>query len=270
MLLTRKNSSARTRHGRTAGLVDSVARGVESALSATMNRRSFLKRSGIGLGAGAAASTITFRSIRPAQAAQAQEEAEQLLAQLRDDGERYVRLRLAAEVLRGAIQRRREQSQGPVLARASELFRDLTLGSFAGLRVDFDEEGEAVLVGLRPGGQTVSVTGMSDGTCDQLYLALRLASLETYLADREPLPVVVDDILIQFDDRRAAAALEALVELSRKTQVLFFTHHRHLVDLAEQRGVVEHDERGVRPRLIRHTDGGCGCVRRPRTAVRRP
>ena len=36
-----------------------------------MNRRSFLKRSGIGLGAGAAASTITFRSIRPAQAAQA-------------------------------------------------------------------------------------------------------------------------------------------------------------------------------------------------------
>ena len=48
---------------------------------------------------------------------------------------------------------------------------------------------------------------MSDGTADQLYLALRLASLETYLDDHEPIPLVVDDILVNFDDARALAAL---------------------------------------------------------------
>jgi uncharacterized protein YhaN len=43
---------------------------------------------------------------------------------------------------------------------------------------------------------------------------------------------VVDDILLNFDDLRATAALGALAELSRRTQVLFFTHHRHIIDLA--------------------------------------
>ena len=45
----------------------------------------------------------------------------------------------------------------------------------------------------------------------------------------------MDDILVQFDDRRAEATLDALLELSRETQVIFFTHHRHLVDLARSR-----------------------------------
>jgi uncharacterized protein YhaN len=84
---------------------------------------------------------------------------------------------------------------------------------------------------------------MSDGTADQLYLAIRLASLENYLKNSTPLPFIVDDILVQFDDRRASATLEALSDLARQTQVIFFTHHRHLVDLARSRladGVAVH------------------------------
>jgi uncharacterized protein YhaN len=169
------------------------------------------------------------------RAAEASELSEQMMAQLRTDVEQYVRLRLAASVLRRAIDRFRQSSQGPVLARASSLFADLTLGSFAGLRPDYDDKDRAVLVGIRPGdGQPVGVEGMSDGTCDQLYLALRLALLETYLDGREPLPFIVDDILIMFDDARAAAALQALARLSEKTQVIFFTHHDHLVRLASE------------------------------------
>ena len=80
----------------------------------------------------------------------------------------------------------------------------------------------------------VHVEGMSDGTCDQLYLSLRLASLENWLERHEPIPVIVDDILLNFDDERASAALKALQDLSAKTQVLFFTHHQHLVELAQQ------------------------------------
>src|SRR5262249_134083 len=86
--------------------------------------------------------------------------------------------------------------------------------------------------GVRPDGRLVGVDGMSDGSHDQLYLALRLATLESWLQSHEPVPFIVDDILLNFDDRRATAALRALAELSRQTQVLFFTHHRPTIDLA--------------------------------------
>jgi len=168
------------------------------------------------------------------QAAEAQEQAEHLLARIRSDAEQYVRLRLASVVLQRSIERFREKSQGPVLQRASGIFSELTLGSFEGLRADYNDKGDAVLMGVRPGGRlTVGVQGMSDGTSDQLYLALRLALLEAYLAHREPVPFIVDDILIMFDDDRAVAALRTLARLSEQTQVVFFTHHRHLVGLAE-------------------------------------
>ena len=167
------------------------------------------------------------------RAAEAQEQAEYLLSQIRSDAEQYIRLRLASAVLRRSIERFREASQGPVLSRASELFASLTLGSFDGLRADYDDKGKAVLVGKRAGnGQTVDVNGMSDGTRDQLYLALRLALLESCQNEREPLPFIVDDILIKFDDDRAVAALKVLASISEKTQVIFFTHHEHLKQLA--------------------------------------
>ncbi|WP_343217778.1 ATP-binding protein, partial [Desulfatitalea alkaliphila] len=85
-------------------------------------------------------------------------------------------------------------------------------------------------------GELVRVEGMSDGTADQLYLALRLAGLEQYLQHNTPLPFVVDDILLRFDDQRATATLEILKELAQRTQVVFFTHHGHLVDLSEAVG----------------------------------
>ncbi|HUY92590.1 MAG TPA: AAA family ATPase [Pirellulales bacterium] len=170
-------------------------------------------------------------------AADAAERAQNLLAELNTDVEQYARLRLAAAVLREAIERYRAKNQGPVLTRASTLFAQLTAGSFSALRADYNEQGEAVLVGIRGGadGKPVAVESMSDGTADQLYLALRLASLETYLDEKEPIPFIVDDILIRFDNDRSAATLAALAALSRRTQVIFFTHHEHLLDLAEQR-----------------------------------
>jgi len=74
---------------------------------------------------------------------------------------------------------------------------------------------------------------MSQGTRDQLFLSLRLAAIEQHIEGRGPFPVIVDDLLVQFDDDRAVATLEVLSELSATTQVLFFTHHKHLVELAE-------------------------------------
>jgi uncharacterized protein YhaN len=132
------------------------------------------------------------------------------------------------------MDRYRDRNQGPVLERAAGVFAGLTCGNFASLRVE-NEEGTATLVGVRPDGRTVALEGMSDGTLDQLYLSLRIASLEHYFAAHEPAPFIVDDILLNFDDERAAAALEALNAVSEKTQVILFTHHHRLVELAQGR-----------------------------------
>jgi uncharacterized protein YhaN len=168
-----------------------------------------------------------------AKAVELAEDAQTILAKLETDVERYAHLRLASTVLAQAIERYREKHQGPILKRTNELFAHLTLNSFEGVRADFDDNDNPVLVGVRMGDEEVRVEGMSDGTADQLYLALRLASLETYLKNNEPMPFIVDDILIRFDDKRATAALQVLAELSTKTQVIFFTHHQHLVELVE-------------------------------------
>ena len=69
---------------------------------------------------------------------------------------------------------------------------------------------------------------LSEGTRDQLYLALRLVAVEDHVQNAPPLPFVADDILQTFDDvTRARAALEALVGLSQHVQVILLTHHPH-------------------------------------------
>ncbi|MFC2000600.1 hypothetical protein ACFLXE_07620, partial [Chloroflexota bacterium] len=166
------------------------------------------------------------------RAAEAAEEAQEILAAISSGVERYLRLRMASIILKREIERYRSENQGPLLRRAGELFSQLTLGSFSGLQTDYDEKDELVLLGLRPSEERVGVSGMSDGTLDQLYLSLRLASLERYLETNEPMPFVVDDILIRFDDDRAGATLKVLADLATKTQVIFFTHHSRLVEMA--------------------------------------
>lgn len=167
-------------------------------------------------------------------AAMATQEAEDGIATIRSHAEEYMRLRLAEIVLRDFIERYQEKHQSPILKRASELFTRLTLRTFDALRTDFDDEDQPVLLGIDPTGAALGVPAMSEGTRDQLYLALRLAAVEQYLQTAEPLPFVADDLLVHFDDDRARAALEVLAEFSRRTQVLFFTHHHHLVELARE------------------------------------
>ena len=168
-------------------------------------------------------------------AADAEEQRQLCLAQIRSDAEEYLRLKLASAVLHTSIERYREKIRGPVLSIASNLFKELTLGSFESLRVDEDDNHKPILVGVRPGSRAaVSVKGMSEGTCDQLYLALRLASLQLEQAPGCDIPLIIDDILIQFDDQRAIAALKLLAKMAQQRQVIFFTHHEHLLDLASE------------------------------------
>lgn len=109
----------------------------------------------------------------------------------------------------------------------------MTRGAFKGLRADYDEQGDPVIKPLRPDGRTLMVHEMSDGSRDQLFLSLRLGGLEKHIKTNGPMPFIVDDVLVHFDDDRSAAALVGMARLARDTQIIFFTHHQHLVDLAK-------------------------------------
>lgn len=165
-------------------------------------------------------------------AAEAQQASRAVAARIAKEARTYARVRLASAVLNRVVQLYRDQHQGPLLSRAADVFARITLGSFSGLTVDYEDDRQ-VLLGVRPDAARVPVIGMSQGARDQLFLSLRLAAIEQHIEGRGPFPVIVDDLLVQFDDDRAVATLEVLSELSAKTQVLFFTHHRHLVELAE-------------------------------------
>lgn len=167
-----------------------------------------------------------------ADAVQDAEAAQEVLAKARGLAENYARLKLSAGLLRRHLETYRQQSQDPVLRRASALFSQLTSLAFARLESDFDDNDRPVLYGVRASGKRVAVEGMSAGTRDQLFLAMRLASLERQLETMSRVPLVVDDILINFDDERSRATLQVLADFAATTQVLFFTHHERLVELA--------------------------------------
>ena len=167
-------------------------------------------------------------------AADHRQKAESFAARLREDASRFVRLKLATQLLQAQIERFRKENQGPLLERSGRLFQSITRGSFSGLDAEFSSEDIPLLVGSRPDGTTVSVEGMSEGTRDQLYLALRLAALERYLEEHEPMPLILDDLLITFDNERTKAILPQLANLAERTQVFLFTHHEHLIELCRQ------------------------------------
>jgi uncharacterized protein YhaN len=153
-------------------------------------------------------------------------------AALRGLVDEYAGLVLAGKVLEEAIRRYRDRNKAGILDEASRLFDQLTGGSFQRLDIGEDDHGQPVLVGVRRDGAPLGVGAMSDGTCDQLYLALRLAHLRRHVATHGPFPFIVDDILVNFDDVRARAALRCLAALGVLTQVIFFTHHAHLRAMA--------------------------------------
>ena len=169
-----------------------------------------------------------------AVAAEAAELAENELATVRDLTLAFARQHLAAHLLEREIQRYRQANQGPLLERAGQLFRRLTTEHFSDLTVAYDDDAHPSLICQRADEREVEPHQLSEGEADQLYLALRIASLERHLQRNTPLPFVADDLFISFDDDRAQAGLQVLGDLAQKTQVIFFTHHTRLAEIAQQ------------------------------------
>ena len=167
-----------------------------------------------------------------ANASDAEQLAAERLAELGGFVDEYVRVSTAASLLRAVMAEYSEQNQGPILRTSSALFEALTGGEFSSLVTDIDGSRQIVMA-RRANGEQLATSELSDGTRDQMYLALRLAGISHHF-DRgtEPVPLILDDLLVNFDDERSLAALNVLADLGARSQILMFTHERSLVDLA--------------------------------------
>ncbi len=166
-----------------------------------------------------------------AEAAQRREAAQAMLSR---NVEEALVLHATHALLQAAMDRQASGADQPLLARIGEVFRTITGGIQAGVRIEETKDGQTMVALEADATTRKSLDQLSEGTCDQLYLALRIAALEDYATTASPLPFIADDVLQTFDDARTTATMQALLQLSDRVQVIVLTHHPHVGDLAER------------------------------------
>ena len=148
-----------------------------------------------------------------------------LLEEYRD----LARLLLAKRSLETAISEWERKSQPEVYLRASYLLNRMTQGAWQQVRMNSEGDIE-VIDALRT---ARSPYLLSLGTRQQLYLSLRIALLMMSDNVGRSLPVLCDDILVNFDEKRRIGAAQALLDLAQYRQVVVFTCHPEIVSLMQ-------------------------------------
>ena len=152
-------------------------------------------------------------------------QAEEVKTRIDESSREYARLLLAKRMLETAIGAWESKSQPEVYRQASRLLSVMTDGTW--VKVAMTAEGRLQVVDAVKTAR--DPLHLSLGTCQQLYLALRIALLMTADNVGRSIPILADDILVNFDSERRAGAARALAELARMRQVLLFTCHEEVV-----------------------------------------
>lgn len=140
---------------------------------------------------------------------------------------------IAARLLTETRSRYEQERQPDVIRAATAHFERITAGRYARIVAP---PGDASVRVETEGGEGLSTDELSRGTAEQLYLALRFGLIEEFALHAEPLPVVMDDILVNFDADRAARAAAAIRDLAARHQVLYFTCHPWTAELLDPDG----------------------------------
>ncbi len=146
---------------------------------------------------------------------------------------RYQALTLAQTTLQQVIDERRKYFAPALKEKAGQYLATLTDRRYQELLIP-----KSFALEVRDQGRYHEADYLSNGTADQAYLALRLAitNLLTSKPEQSSLPLLLDDILREYDDTRAANALRFLHAQSQQHQLIMFTCHQHLADLAAKNG----------------------------------
>ena len=150
----------------------------------------------------------------------------------------YLASGMAAEAIDAIRVQIEENAQPATIRRAGEYLSQLTVGRYPSLSVDCEERS---LFAVDADGEPWPIPKLSTGTREQVFLAVRLAIADEFSADGGQLPLVLDDVLVNFDQDRTAAALETLAGASDDgQQIVLFTCHRHVATMLESQGREAH------------------------------
>jgi uncharacterized protein YhaN len=156
---------------------------------------------------------------------------ETILARIDEAAEQWAVITLCRAMLDETRKIYETERQPEVLRQASSFFSVMTEGRY--IRVIAPMDGGEIQVERRDSVR-LSPQVLSRGTAEQLYLSMRLALVREYANHVDPLPVVFDDIFVNFDPTRSRTTFEAIRQLASGHQVLLFTCHPHLVKQVEE------------------------------------
>ncbi|MHB1340703.1 MAG: AAA family ATPase [Coriobacteriia bacterium] len=162
------------------------------------------------------------------QASQLRLEEAGLRERLDDAVDQYATRSVAARLLALAQERYERERQPDVVKRAEEVFRRVTSDRYTALAVPLGE-GRVEVLDDRAAAKTSA--HLSKGTAEALYLALRLGLVWHLGSVGQGLPMLIDDVLANFDPERLRGAATAIVDLATERQVVFFTCHERTAAL---------------------------------------
>ena len=166
------------------------------------------------------------------------EEEEEFLQSDREKSllRRRAAILLAEEKIRSAAGKLGQQTSNFLNRRASEIFAELTEGKYRGIEAD-----ERLEIAVWDGERRVRAEQLSRGTLEQIYFSIRMAAAE--LLQEEPMPVILDDTFVFYDDKRLESALKWLRRQER--QVIIFTCQR-------REGEMLHEDRTAKEGIDDH------------------
>ena len=151
-----------------------------------------------------------------------------LLEQIHDYAGEWAKLTIAHNLLTEARGKFERERQPGVIQHARAFFKGITNGRYEQVYVPMGEKDITV---TDANSSAKGPSQLSRGTREQLFLSLRFGLVRELNERAEPLPVVVDEVLVNFDPERALRAARGFIELAQTNQVLVFTCHPTTVEL---------------------------------------
>lgn len=159
----------------------------------------------------------------------------QIVDQMQQATEKWVALQMAAQSVEKIRARVERNNQPEILKHASEYLDRLTLEKYHNIWTPL---GQRHIVVDDEHGESLKVEHLSNGTREQVFLAIRLAMVKDFAERGVELPMVLDDVVVNFDQVRTEAAVQTLMEFADQgQQILLFTCHLHLAHMFESHGI---------------------------------
>lgn len=165
-------------------------------------------------------------------AAETRQKLQALKAELSEQATSWIQYTTAKHILKQSIELYADENEPALLRLAREYLTQLTGGRYVGVN-HIRGKNDSFTVTSAAGG-AVTPDRLSSGTREQLYLALRMAYITHHCAQNEPLPVLMDDCFVNFDDKRLRHAIQAIGNWGESLQtVIFSCHFRTLKSVQE-------------------------------------